>query len=64
MAEVNATDVQRYLSGANFPCSKQQIISQAKSKGAPNDIVSAFNGLPDREYSNSADVSSELDLDM
>jgi hypothetical protein len=58
---VSSNDIQKFLSGMEFPTNKQQIISFAKSKGASNEVVSALNGLPDREYSNSADISGEIE---
>ena len=54
-------DIQKSLAGLNYPANKQQVISYAKSKNASGDVVSALNGLPDREFTNSTDISSELE---
>ncbi len=57
---VNPTEVQKYLSGIDFPADKAEIISYAKSKGAPNEVIDALNGLPDMDYNNSAEISSQF----
>jgi len=55
-------DVEKYLSGVNYPANKQAIIQYVKSRGANSDILSALNGISNREYKNSEDVLSELDM--
>jgi hypothetical protein len=62
--QAKSTDVEKYLSGVSFPVDKQTLIQQAKSKGASGDVVSALNGLPNKEYMNSADVLAELDFGL
>lgn len=61
---MNAADIEKYLSGASFPCDKQMIISEAKMRSAPKEVINALNGLPNREYSDVSDVASELDMNM
>lgn len=56
----NPMEIQKALSGMQFPADKQQIINYAKSKGASGEIINAINGLPDRQYTNSEDISSEM----
>ena len=57
---ISQVDLDKYLSGATYPADKQKIIQFAKSKGAPSETVSALNGLPNKEYMDSADVSKEV----
>lgn len=59
--KVNPVDVEKILSGINFPTSKQDLINYAKGKNAPKEVISALNSLPSREFSNSTDVSSEFE---
>jgi Protein of unknown function (DUF2795) len=40
-------DVQKALSGAKFPSSKQDLIEHAKMNGADDEIVNSLNELPD-----------------
>jgi len=47
----NPIDVQKALSGANYPCSKQDLIGHAKNNGADDEIVNSLNKLPDGEIS-------------
>jgi len=61
---VNPTEVSKFLGGLNFPADKRKVIEHAKSKGASNDVIDALNSIPERNYDNSADVSSEIGDDM
>lgn len=45
----NPIDVQKALSGATYPSSKQDLIDHAKNNGADDDIVSSLQKLPDGE---------------
>jgi hypothetical protein len=44
-------DVQKALSGAKYPSSKQDLIEHAKSNGADDEIVDSLKNLPDEEIS-------------
>ncbi len=59
--KVNPVEVEKVLSGINFPTSKQDLINYAKGKNAPKEVISALNSLPSREFSNSADISGEIE---
>ena len=56
-------EIQKHISGITYPAKKQSIIKQVNDKGAPEEIISTLNGIPDREYMNAADVSSELEME-
>lgn len=43
----NPIDVQKALSGANYPSSKQDLIEHAKSNGADQEILDGLQKLPD-----------------
>jgi hypothetical protein len=61
MANTTPTvDVQKYLSGISFPADKQTLIQYAKNRGAPQNLISALNGIPNRSYDSIEDVSDEL----
>ncbi|KWX24608.1 hypothetical protein AFM11_07965 [Mycolicibacterium wolinskyi] len=47
----NPIDVQKALSGAKYPSSKQDLIEHAKTNGADSEIVDALGKLPDGEIS-------------
>lgn len=43
----NPIDVQKALSGATYPSSKEDLIEHAKKNGADDEIVQSLNKLPD-----------------
>lgn len=47
----NPIDLQKTLSGAKYPSSKQDLIEHAKSNGADQEILDALQKLPDGEIS-------------
>jgi hypothetical protein len=47
----NPIDLQKALSGASYPSSKQDLIEHAKKNGADEEIVNSLNQLPDGEIS-------------
>ncbi len=44
-------DVQKALSGADYPASKQDLIGRANYNGAGKEILDALNKLPDGQIS-------------
>ena len=58
--KISPVEVQKTLGGIDFPANKQALIKHAKERGASGEIINAMNGLPNKDYLNSADVSSEL----
>ncbi len=60
MEHAMVTDIEQYLSKVQYPVSKQDMIKQAKDKGAPHDVMSMLNGLPNRDYMSMEDLSEEL----
>jgi hypothetical protein len=57
---VTPADVQKHLSGLEYPASKQQVVDHATQNGASEDIISILDQLPDREYNGPAEVSREM----
>ena len=60
MADPNPIDVQRYLRGVDYPVPKSTLIDTAEDAGANDTVLSALEGLPERDYDRPTDVSSEL----
>jgi hypothetical protein len=52
--------VQKYLSGLDYPVDKQQIIEKAKAEGAGKEVMAALEQLPERQYDSPVSVSREL----
>lgn len=59
-SKVSAAQIQKYLGGMDYPANRQDIISHAKSKGAPENVMSFLNRLPEREYRFPTDVEEEF----
>lgn len=57
---VTPVQVQKYLSGINYPVSKNDLIERAKSNGAGGEIMDKLKAFADRDYKNPADISQEL----
>ncbi|GGS36440.1 MULTISPECIES: DUF2795 domain-containing protein [Actinokineospora] len=46
----NPIQMQKFLSGVNYPCSKSDLVEHARSSGADDDVVNGLEAMPDREY--------------
>jgi hypothetical protein len=50
-------ELQKYLSGIEYPTDKQTLVDTAKGNGATNDVVQTLQGLPSDRFTSPADVS-------
>jgi hypothetical protein len=53
-------DIQKALSGMDYPASKEQIVQHAESNGGDKEVVDALKGIEDREYEGPSGVSSAV----
>jgi hypothetical protein len=53
-------EVQKYLSGIDYPVSKEQLVEHAENNGAPKEIVEELRRLPEGEYDGPNRVSSAV----
>jgi Protein of unknown function (DUF2795) len=53
-------EVQKYLSGVDYPASKQDLIEHAKNKGAPKEVLGDLEDIPDEEYDGPNRVSKAV----
>jgi hypothetical protein len=60
MAKANPIQVQKFLSGMDYPASKDEIVEHAKSKGADENIMDTLEQLPEEDYETPADVSKAI----
>lgn len=58
--KVSAAQLAQYMKGIDFPANKKKIVSQAKSNGAPGNVMEYLNDLPEREYNYPTDVEQEF----
>lgn len=53
----NPTQVQQYLGGIKYPCSKADLVSHAREEHASKDVIGILQRLPYDEFNSPADVS-------
>lgn len=59
-AHVNPIQVQKFLSGVDYPVDKQTIISKAQQEGADDNIINTLSQIPDQEFQTPAEVSQAI----
>jgi hypothetical protein len=57
---VSPIDIQKALSGMDYPADKEQIIQHAQQHGADDDVLDALRKIPDRQYEGPSGVSSAV----
>lgn len=60
MSAPNPIEIQRHLSGVDYPASRDELVQTAEREGAADDVVEALRSLPDREYDSPTAVSSAV----
>lgn len=58
--DFNPEDARQYIEGADYPASKEDLISTAESNGAPEDLIERIGTLGRAEFSGPEEVMSEL----
>ncbi|SMQ73728.1 DUF2795 domain-containing protein [Agreia sp. VKM Ac-1783] len=53
-------ELQKYLSGVDYPVSKADLLQTARDQGAPDDVLSALNGVDQDEFDGPTAVSSAV----
>jgi Protein of unknown function (DUF2795) len=57
---VSPIDVQKALSGMDYPASKEQILQHAEQHGADQQVLDALKKIDDREYEGPSGVSKAV----
>jgi hypothetical protein len=60
MAAVNPIQVQKYLSGINYPADKKTIVETAQKEGADGEVVDALQRMPGDHFNSPNDVSEAI----
>ena len=58
--KTNPVELQKHLKGMNYPAGKQELVEHAKQQGAPEDVLSALEGLPEQQYEAPTDVTKAV----
>lgn len=53
----SADELDKYLKGMNYPASKDDLISKARSNGAPDDVIEMINSLSESHFKSPVDVA-------
>ena len=53
-------EVQKYLSGMDYPAKKGEIVEHAKGQGAPQEVIHSLEELPEQEYDGPNRVSQAV----
>lgn len=60
MSQPNPIEIQKYLSGVDYPVTKQNLLDKARDNGAGDDVLTALERLPERDYNGPNAVSAEV----
>lgn len=58
---VSSVLVQEYLSGLDYPATKQDIVGYADTQGAPEDVLMVLTQLPEQDYVGPDGVSEAIE---
>ncbi|WP_164702764.1 DUF2795 domain-containing protein [Modestobacter sp. KNN46-3] len=57
---VSPIDIQKALSGIDYPAKKDDVVKHAESQGGSAEVVDALKGIDDQEYDTPAAVSKAV----
>ncbi|MGW5743823.1 DUF2795 domain-containing protein [Amycolatopsis sp. NPDC003861] len=60
MSKPNPIELQKYLSGVDYPAQRDDLVRAAERNGADSDTLDVVRGLPDRTYEGPSGVSKEI----
>lgn len=58
-----AIELQKYLSGVDYPASKEDLVQTARDQGAPDDVIEALEQADQDEFDGPTAVSSAVSGD-
>ncbi|HQG31719.1 MAG TPA: DUF2795 domain-containing protein [Deltaproteobacteria bacterium] len=53
----SAAELEKYLKGVDYPASKSDLISKARSNGAPSEVIDMINSLMEDHFNSPVDVA-------
>lgn len=60
MPQPNPIRLQKFLSGVDYPCSRDELVRHARDNGADDDVLQHLQAIPDRSYDGPNAVSAEF----
>jgi hypothetical protein len=58
--QVSPIEVQKHLSGVDYPARRDDLVDRARQQGPGDDIIDVLRQIPDREYDGPSAVSAEF----
>ena len=58
--DVNPIEVQKHLSGVDYPAAKDDVVASAQSNGAPQEIIEALQRTNAQQFDGPDDVMAAL----
>ena len=53
-------DVQKYLSGVDYPAGRADLVGTAQAQGAPQEVIDALEGLHDTQFDSPVQVTEGI----
>jgi hypothetical protein len=60
VSKVNPIELQKHLSGVDYPAGRDDLVRTAEQNGADEETLKALRDLPDRTYEGPSGVSKEV----
>ena len=60
MADVSPTDLQKALSGVDYPADPKKLAKAARDNGAPKELTERISHLGKKKFENPAEVSKAV----
>jgi hypothetical protein len=60
MATINPIQVQKFLSGVDYPASKDDLVKRAEDQGADREALDALRQMPGDRFNSPNDVSEAI----
>lgn len=57
MVKVSPAQVEKYIKGIKFPASKQELLQQAESNNANDDVLDILENVPDKKFNSPIEIS-------
>jgi hypothetical protein len=60
VSKANPIELQKYLSGVDYPAKRDDLVAAAERNGADENTLQLVRNLPDRTYEGPSGVSKEI----
>ena len=58
--DINPIEVQKHLSGVDYPATKEELVAAASDNGAPAEIIEALESMDKEEFDGPSAVQAAL----